>query len=119
MTPLALIRDYYRRIDDQDIAAVLSLFRPDAIYQRAGTRLAGEAELRRFFTQERRIRGRHDIAQLWAVGEVVIATGRFRGESGSGELRELAFADLWFFASDGLVAERQTFLAHGYSLIQD
>lgn len=33
MTPLALIRDYYRRIDHQDIAAVLSLFKPDAVYE--------------------------------------------------------------------------------------
>lgn len=119
MTPLALVRDYYRRIDEQNIRAVLALFRPDAIYERAGTRLIGAAALEHFFGEARRIRGRHEISRIWAIDDAVIATGLFRGVSGSGEPREVNFTDLWFFADDGLVTRRQTFLDHGYELIQD
>jgi steroid delta-isomerase len=119
MTPLALIRDYYRRIDAQDVAAVLALFRPDAVYKRAGARFHGLAELERFFAKDRKIRGVHEIEALWGVDNRVIATGAFKGVSGDGAPREIEFVDLWWFADDGLVERRETFLAHGYQLVQD
>lgn len=119
MTPLALIRDYYRRIDVQDVAAVFALFRDDAVYKRAGARFQGLAELGRFFGEDRKIRGVHEIATLWGVDNKVIATGVFKGVSGDGAPREIEFADLWWFADDGLVERRETFLAHGYQLVQD
>jgi steroid delta-isomerase len=119
MTPLACIRAYYGNIDAQEIAAVLALFRPDAVYRRAGSVIDGAAALERFFAGERKIRGVHAVDRIWAIDNVVIAKGLFSGVGAAGDPRQVEFMDVWTFDDQGLVERRETFLALGHERVRE
>ena len=87
MTPLATIAEYYGRIDRDDVAWVMSLFAEDAVYVRADSRYKGKPRIDRFFRSERKIKGRHEIDRIDAVGNRVFAGGEFIGEGAAGDDR--------------------------------
>ncbi|MEJ1968658.1 MAG: nuclear transport factor 2 family protein [Rhizomicrobium sp.] len=118
MTPLATVKAYYGWIDTQEVERVLALFRPDAMYKRAGSIIGGADALQRFFGGERKIRGRHMIESVWAVGNTVISKGRFQGVGAAGDARDVEFVDVWTFDDCGLVERRETFLAHGHEIVR-
>ncbi|MBY8826201.1 nuclear transport factor 2 family protein [Sphingomonas colocasiae] len=111
-----VIRDYYAHIDRVDLDWVLALFAADAVYERADATYSGISEISHFFREERQIRGVHDIEQLWADDDSVVALGEFRGVGAEGDARRVRFTDVWHFGADERVRRRQTFLAlgHGY-----
>jgi hypothetical protein len=115
-----LVATYYPRIDVGDTAWVLTLFAPDAIYQRAGATYRGRDELRKFFCEDRQIRGEHLVDGLWTddATRTVIATGRFEGTGAAGDRREVGFADVWNFNVGGLVGQRRTYLALGQEYVR-
>jgi ketosteroid isomerase-like protein len=119
VTPLATIKAYYGWIDAQEIDRVLELFRDDALYKRAGSTMDGADALQKFFVSERKIRGRHAIENMWAVGNTVISKGRFFGVGAMGDARDVEFMDVWTFDDTGLVEKRETFLAHGYEIVRE
>lgn len=118
---VAMVEEYYSRIDRRDVDWVLSRFSPDAVYERADASYRGLVEISRFFREERLIRGIHRIDTLLASREddVVIATGRFTGTGHRGDSRDVGFADIWHFGADGLVRKRQTFLALGNAYVRE
>jgi hypothetical protein len=117
-TPIQDIREYYERIDANDTEWVLSLFSPDATYQRAGMEYRGMQEIRDFFCVQRKIRGTHLIDQIWRVeADIVIAMGRFEGVGAAGDPRTVGFADVWRFDGNQRVTRRETFLGLGHSYV--
>lgn len=114
------IADYYLAIDQQRIDWVLSLFAPDAVYERADARYDGRAAITDFFSNRRRIRGTHHIETLWATeqDDAVFVTGRFEGVGEEGDARSIGFADVWTFGTSGQVVRRQTFLATGHGYVE-
>lgn len=116
---VAIIRDYYSRIDACDIDWVVSIFAPGAVYERAGSRYAGLKEIERFFRVERQIRGRHSISDTWsdATRRTIWVTGAFDGFGAKGDARRICFADMWQFNAAALIDQRQTYLAAGYEYV--
>jgi ketosteroid isomerase-like protein len=112
------ITEYYRRIDAQDVDAVLSLFADDAVYWRADRVYRGKPQIDRFFREERLIRGHHAVDAVWQVPGRVIATGRFQGTGEKGDPRSIGFIDIWTFGAGKAVTERRTFLATGHLLVE-
>lgn len=121
---MSMIRDriaaYYPAIDKLDTDQVLALFAEDASYRRADTEYRTIEEIRNFFCDGRKIRGRHDIESLWSDEErgIVFVTGRFEGVGEHGDPRAVDFADIWHFNSDGLVGRRCTYLALGHAYVE-
>ncbi|WP_447764530.1 nuclear transport factor 2 family protein [Sphingopyxis panaciterrae] len=115
-----LIREYYTRIDRCDTDWVVALFDDDAVYERAEAIYAGRAAIARFFCEERQIRGVHHVEDLLTSreGDRVVAIGRFRGTGAAGDARDVGFADLWQFGSDGRIHRRRTFLARGSDYVR-
>ena len=120
MSRTALIREYYRRIDQGDVDWVVGLFASDAVYERADALYDGIAAITHFFAQDRRIRGVHEIESIVAAPDagVVTANGRFVGVGEAGDPRSVGFADLWRFAPSGLIMRRQTYLALGNDYVR-
>lgn len=114
------VEAYYPAIDNLDTECVLALFAEDAIYQRADAEYRTFTEIRDFFCNERKIRGRHEIAHLWADEDAgfVFVTGRFEGVGEKGDSRRVEFADVWHFNPDGLVDRRKTYLALGHAYVE-
>ena len=64
-----IIREYYGRIDRADTTWVIALFATDAVYQRAETTYLGSSEIKRFFTEERKITGVHTVDEIFMSDE--------------------------------------------------
>jgi ketosteroid isomerase-like protein len=114
------VRTYYDRIDADDTDWVLSLFTPDAVYERADATYRGTEALREFFCILRRIRGAHTVERIWLVdAATVVVLGRFEGLGGRGDRRAVDFADVWNFSDGEHVDHRRTYLALGHEYVQD
>lgn len=118
---LTMVEEYYRRIDQSDVAWVLSQFSPDAIYERADVSYKGLDEISQFYRDQRLIRGVHRIDTVTAnpAVDLVIVTGRFTGAGCQGDERNVGFADVWHFGADKLVKKRQTYLALGNAYVRE
>lgn len=118
MTPHAIVDEYYRRIDSNDLDWVVNLFSEDATYVRADSRLQGKTEIDRFFRTQRRISGKHVIDSIVAVRGQVFCKGEFIGKGATGDRRRVRFFDVWHFHSDGKVRLRETYLALGHEYVK-
>lgn len=119
MIPLAAIKQYYGRIDANDIDSVMALFADDACYLRADSTYTGKSGIERFFRLERKIRGRHRVDGIHALDNQVVCRGEFIGVGAKGDERRVRFVDLWFFQDDGLVRLRETYLALGHEHVRE
>ena len=118
MTPCQRIAAYYGQIDAHDIDAILALFAPEAVYERAGKAYEGKERISRFFREERLIRGRHEVSEIWQVPGHVIAVGAFIGQGAAGDPRHVGFADVWTFGPADEVTKRRTYLATGHAVVE-
>jgi len=118
---ILMVKEYYGRIDREDVDWVISRFREDAVYERADASYDGIEEISRFFREQRLIRGVHSVDTLIAnaEGDIVVAAGRFTGKGKAGDTREVGFADIWHFDGAGRVKKRQTFLALGNAYVRE
>ncbi|MFS8049204.1 nuclear transport factor 2 family protein [Rhizobium sp. BR 314] len=121
MNCVALVREYYRRIDACDIDWVTRLFDARAAYSRADATYIGGNAIALFFGEQRKIRGRHQIERIimGTLGNVVTAVGRFHGVGHRGDRRDVGFVDVWTFNTSGLVTRRQTYLARGNEYVRE
>ncbi|MEU7206527.1 nuclear transport factor 2 family protein [Streptomyces sp. NPDC045470] len=105
-----VVGDYYRYIDQRDIAAALACFSEDAVYRRPGYRvLVGLPAINEFYRAERVISaGRHYLESIVEDADTVAARGSFSGTSHDGDPLEVRFADFWRFSSR-VVVERNTY----------
>lgn len=100
-----LIRGYYLAMDAGDVPRAMTVFHPDARYQRAGTpELVGREAITRFYTEQRPPGGQHRLDALATTPDRVLVEGRFVPEPG----RSVRFCDSFRF-DDGLVVERTTY----------
>ncbi|MBS0420076.1 MAG: nuclear transport factor 2 family protein [Proteobacteria bacterium] len=114
-----IVREYYQRIDANDVDWVLARFSPQATYDRAGVTYRGAHEIRDFFCVQRQIRGVHRIEELWtAAPHVVFVLGQFSGAGASGDARTVRFSDVWWFDPDSRISHRETFLARGHDYVR-
>lgn len=113
------IRQYYEHIDRNDIDWVMSLFDKAAVYRRADSCFEGYHAIDRFFRVDRLIRGTHRLDSIWSFDDKVICTGAFHGQGKTGDHRSVRFSDFWFFNADGLIRERETFLALGHQYVKE
>lgn len=118
MNPGAIVDEYYRRIDSNDLDWVVSLFSEHATYVRADSRLQGKAEIDRFFRTRRRISGKHVIESIVAVRDQVFCKGEFIGRGETGDRRQVRFFDVWHFHPSGKVRLRETYLALGHEYVK-
>jgi ketosteroid isomerase-like protein len=112
-----LVAAYYPAIDRSDVERILRMFAEDAVYERAGVEYRDLASIRKFFSEDRQIRGEHVINRVWAdeASRTVFVTGRFEGQGADGDPRSFGFADVWHFNEADLVSKRQSFLALGHA----
>lgn len=102
---------YYALVDDNDVAGLLDLFAPDAVYHRPGySPLIGRTELEQFYSADRVIaEGKHSLHSIVADGATVAAHGEFSGTLKDGSAAHLRFADFFVVGEDGRFARRDTF----------
>jgi ketosteroid isomerase-like protein len=112
-----LVADYYPAIDRSDVEHILRLFAEDAVYERAGVEYRHLPSIRKFFSEDRNIRGKHVINGLWSdeASRTVFVTGRFEGQGAAGDARSFGFADVWHFNVASMVTKRESFLALGHA----
>lgn len=119
-TALDTIREYYHRIDGGDVAWVVGLFSTGSSYNRAGVTYLGAEEIKRFFSESRKIRGVHTIRRFITSPDctTIVAEGRFEGTGEAGDVREVDFTDVWDFGADRLVTSRATYLGIGHAFVE-
>ncbi|WP_369275978.1 nuclear transport factor 2 family protein [Streptomyces sp. R11] len=108
--PIAVVREYYRLVDDGDVTGLLQLFEPTAEYSRPGYEGLTGAALERFYRHERVIRtGRHVISKAIIQGGEVAVHGTFRGMLHNGAEISVRFADFFTVTPLGTFSARTTF----------
>src|SRR5262245_18552235 len=91
----SLLLSYYSLIDSGAIDEVLSLFSEDATYMRCESLYTGIAEIERFYRNDRKISGTHDIKNLWVMERTGIIQGTFSGRGGEGQPKHVGFVDIF------------------------
>ncbi len=106
-----LVLRYYEAVDNNDVAALLDLFEPDAVYERPGyDPLVGRAALEAFYTGVRLIEsGRHGITQLVCSDGKVAVQGTFEGRLRDASEVSLRFSDFFEEGTSGRFARRTTY----------
>ncbi|MGW0818650.1 nuclear transport factor 2 family protein [Streptomyces viridiviolaceus] len=109
--PVHAVRTYYRLVDAGDVSGLVRLFAPDAEYHRPGyDRLAGRAELERFYREERVIAdGTHRLSKIVTQGREVAVHGTFEGILRDGTKTSVRFADFFSVDLAGTFSLRETF----------
>lgn len=110
-TRLRRIHRYYELVDAGDVAGLVALFTPDAVYRRPGYEpLIGAAELERFYREQRVIKeGRHTLSSHLVQGDDAAVHGTFEGVLNDGREVSLRFADFFVFSDMGAFRSRDTF----------
>ncbi len=114
-----IVRDYYTQVDAENYDWVVDLFAPDALYDRAGSLIRGQAEIREFYEGARKIKITHQDLKIWASGSDIFVEGSFSGVGADGTARTGQFADHWTFNEAGKVTLRRTSLFTGANTIRD
>ncbi|WP_027344926.1 nuclear transport factor 2 family protein [Hamadaea tsunoensis] len=106
-----LVRRYYACVDAGDVAGLVALFEPDAVYCRPGyPRMNGHAEMAAFYSSGRKFRsGSHDFTAILDTGGHVAVHGEFHGELHDGTPMDLRFADFFELGDAGLFSRRDTY----------
>ncbi|HEX4831896.1 MAG TPA: nuclear transport factor 2 family protein [Trebonia sp.] len=107
----ALIQRYYELVDAGDVAAMVALFQPGAVYCRPGyPPMAGHAEITEFYARQRKFRsGSHHLTAVLDAGARVAVHGQFNGVLHDGAPMELRFADFFEVGDDGRFSRRDTY----------
>ena len=106
-----VVREYYTRVDADDIEGMMRLFEPDAIYYRPGCEpIVGRAALESFYRSQPPIRSRrHNVAILINEGPEVAVHGTADRLALDGQHSTIGFADFFTVSGAGLFSSRRTF----------
>ena len=115
----AIVLKYYQLIDKHKIDQVLHLFSETAQYMRCGEVYSGIKALEKFYKTERKIRGSHDIKNLWVIGQTGIVEGVFTGKGADGQPKKVGFADFFTFNEETQIQNRHTYLMLGSSYVRE
>jgi steroid Delta-isomerase len=107
----AAVRDFYARIDADDIAGMLNLLSSDVIYRRPGyPDMTSRDSVERFYREERTIsQGRHQLTRIVAGERDIAVHGSFSGTLRDGRAAEHRFAEFFTVTPDGRISGRDTF----------
>jgi len=114
-----IVEEYYRRVDQGDIAWIVDMFAKDGIYDRAGEIYRGHQEIAAFYAKGRKIKITHSDIRLWACGPDIFVEGSFSGSGADRTGREGQFADHWTFNEESKVTLRRTSLFTGSGYIRE
>lgn len=105
------IERYYELVDRDDIVGLVSLFTPDAVYERPGyPPIKGNDALERFYREDRVIAaGKHSLRGIVAEEDKIAVHGDFAGRLKDGQSVSLRFADFFRITPDGHISRRDTF----------
>jgi ketosteroid isomerase-like protein len=113
----ALIVEYYKRVDAQDIDWVLDLFTADSRYVRADADYTDKQAITDFYRNDRKIAGVHSVDRVVAECDQVLAAGVFKGVGADGAPKNVGFCDIWELRGDK-VCYRQTYLSMGADYVK-
>ncbi len=114
-----IVRKYYKLIDEHKIDEVLDLFSQTAQYLRCGEVYNGIKAIEKFYKHERKIKGSHDLQNLWIIGPTAIVEGVFRGKGAEGQPKKVGFADFFRFNEESQIQDRHTYLMLGSSYVRE
>jgi steroid Delta-isomerase len=108
---IARVIRHFDLIDAGDMASMVGLFAPDAVYHRPGhAPFLGQSGIRHFYTRLRPIRsGRHALETAVAHGQNVCVHGSFRGVLHDDSPVDLRFSDFFVVDDEGAFVRRDTF----------
>ena len=109
----SLVKQYYKRIDADDLDWVVSFFSPDACYDRASAEFRGIGAIEAFFRYDRGLSGTHYLSTIWSVQNSVFAEGTFIGKNRYSDPVEVEYTDHWIIQDDMKVHYRRTELFRG------
>ncbi len=115
----AIVLKYYQLIDEHKIDEVLHLFSETSHYLRCGEVYSGIKALEKFYRNERKIRGSHDIKNLWVIDQTGIVEGVFTGKGADGQPKKVGFADFFTFNKESKIQDRHTYLMLGSSYVRE
>ncbi len=107
----AAVRDFYARIDTDDIAGMCALLSSDVVYRRPGyPDMTSRESVEYFYREQRTIsHGRHQLTRIVATDRDIAVHGRFTGMMRDGRAAEHRFAEFFTVTSDGRISGRDTF----------
>ncbi|MFG3497208.1 nuclear transport factor 2 family protein [Streptomyces sp. NPDC047928] len=108
---VAKVREYYRRVDADDVPGLIALFAEDAVYRRPGyPPMRGHEGLSAFYNGERVIaRGAHTVTSAVAESGRVAVNGVFEGVLKDGREVSLEFADFFVLDDEQRFTRRDTY----------
>jgi ketosteroid isomerase-like protein len=115
----SILLAYYSLIDSGAIDEALSLFSEDATYMRCESLYSGIAEIEHFYRNERKIRGSHELKNLWVIERTGIVEGIFSGRGIEGQSKHVGFADIFIFNQSGKISNRHTYLQLQSSYVKE
>jgi hypothetical protein len=110
---------YYESIDKGHVETALSMFSKNAVYERCNKRFIGKKRIKRFYSSERRILGRHHLELLTKKHNIMVVKGIFRGKDYRRKPIIIKFMDVFYFEKRCLVKRRETFVSRGLADIQN
>lgn len=114
MSNIEKIKSYYSYVDEDRIDKVLELFSDDVYYRRCKQEIKGKDNFKKFYEQERNIKGKHTIKNLFQVNEkIYIVEGNFTGKKDDNTDLSLEFVDIHFFNDSEKIYERHTYTDQG------
>jgi len=104
-------KKYYKYVDEEKIEEMLNLFSLNILYFRCDKEIKGIENLRKFYKEVRKIKGKHKIKSIISENNIVTVRGIFEGKGSQGNEIKLSFADFFYFDNQGKINKRFTYLA--------
>ncbi|BAU66184.1 hypothetical protein STA3757_35870 [Stanieria sp. NIES-3757] len=114
-----ILLEYYKLIDEHKIDEVVNLFSKTAHYLRCGEVYSGIEAIEKFYKNERKIRGSHEIENLWVIDQTGIVEGIFTGKGVDDQPKKVGFADFFTFNKESKIQDRHTYLMLGSSYVRE
>lgn len=110
-----LAKKYYSAVDSGDFTLMKEIFSEKIIYHRCEKLIVGINNLLNFYTNSRKIKGHHDIKEIYSDQGIVIVLGQFVGIDSKSTNIKINFVDFFSFDTDEKkINVRKTFIAAGY-----
>ena len=112
---MELAKKYYSAVDAGDFTVMKEIFSENIIYHRCEKLIVGINNLLSFYTNSRKIKGHHEINEIYSDQGVVIVLGQFLGVDSKSTNLSINFVDFFSFdTSEKKIRIRKTFIAAGY-----
>lgn len=112
---MELAKKYYSAVDAGDFSVMKEIFSENIVYHRCEKLIVGINNLLNFYTNSRKIKGHHEIKEIYSDQGIVIVLGQFMGIDSKSTNLSINFVDFFSFdTSEKKISTRKTFIAAGY-----